>query len=199
MAPRSTPDAAIPSLPEQLKPAPRRPSSGPMFLPPDPTQNPTMTAASLPDVSQPEASPSAGDESPDPSEQSDAPRTSSTGSSGADLGSKQLLAEGFRNAVLALGTIAHRFRARDEIAREHGQYLVAAEEAEAIGDPVASIVQRHGGIGAAGNPDLTDAFAVLLGLAVYALRQLDLASMIAAARANRARARAHDVDGGEQE
>lgn len=192
MAPRSTPDPSTEQ--PSPRPSPRRPSSGPMFQTPDETTTtpPTSTHDALP-----APSPSPLDELPDESAApSDARRTSSKGSSETDLASANLIVEGFRKMVLAAGTIAYRFLARDDIAAEQGQYLVAEEEAEAIGDPLAKIASRHGGIGAAGNPDLVDAFAALLGLAFYTLRQLDNAAIITAARRNRARAAAHDVDSG---
>jgi hypothetical protein len=73
--------------------------------------------------------------------------------------------------VLGAGEFAHQVLARDEPAQAVELYRTDDDDAEAIGDPLANIANRHGGLGAAGNPDLGDAIAALIGLALYATKQ----------------------------
>ena len=108
-------------------------------------------------------------ELPDPIEDD---RSSSPGSSTrAPAGSAKVLREAVRSGVGMAGGFAHQLLARDQAAVDVGLYLVDADDAEAIGDPLAAIAQRRGGIGVAGNPDLADAIACLIGLALYATKQ----------------------------
>lgn len=172
-----------------------RPNGALTFLQPDPHPfpypNELMTEETSESPSDPTSLPYSGplgDSPSDSDELSDGPsdpsmgaRSSSRGSSGSAL-SKRTLRDACRRGVLMAGSIAHTALARDEIAQLHGLYLADDDDAEAIGDPIASIAQRRGGLGAAGNPDLADAIAALIGLALYGTKQL---ARFADARAHR--------------
>lgn len=153
-----------------------RPSGSLTFLAPsdDPTTSPSDPLSEPTSPSDPwaDGSPSLSDESSDePSAESGTSRRSSTGSSGSAL-SKRTLRDAARAAVLGAGGIAHEFLAQQEAQQQVGLYLADEQDAEAIGDPLASIAHRHGGIGGAANPDLGDAIAAIVGLAVYVSKQL---------------------------
>ena len=171
-----------------------RPSGALTFLQPDPdpSESPSESPSdptSLPYP--PDDSPSASDELSDgPTDPSGAGRTSSTASSGSAL-SKRALRDSCRKGVLVAGGVAHTlhgFLTHDEIAKAYDVYLADEDDAQAIGDPLASIAQRRGGLGAAGNPDVADALAALIGLAMYGMKQL--------ARFGEARAYRHAVASG---
>lgn len=173
-------DAEQPSPPDDL--IPPRPS-GPLTFDPNLSDDPTPSPSDLPA----DDSPSPNDEPSDAyDEPSDAPPTSSTGSSAGSALSKRALRDAAREAVLAAGGIAHQVLARDELQADAGLWLADTDDAEAIGDPVANVVHRHGGLGAAGNPDLADAIAALIGLALYASKQIARWHQIRAARQNAA-------------
>ena len=157
--------------PSQI-PSPTRPRGGMTFAQPEPTA-PTDP---LEDAS-PSPSGEPRTELPDPSEPGP---TSSPGSSASpSVGSKRVLRDAVRSGVMMAGGVAHQLLARDQAAIDVELYLVDAEDAEAIGDPLANIANRRGGIGIAGNPDLADAIACLIGLALYAAKQI---ARLAAAR-----------------
>lgn len=168
MAPRTS----VPTVDSQ------RPRGALTFLQPapqlepttDPTSDPSLPA-SLPSLDPSEGSPSPSDEPSDElrAESAGAP-TSSRGSSGSAL-SKRALRDAARRAVLMAGSVAHAVLARDAAQQQVGLYLADEDDAENIGDPLASIAQRRGGIGAAGNPDVGDAIAALIGLAMYGAKQ----------------------------
>lgn len=170
--PRSeSPDPSVSSQPAPLPsdpPAPR-PRGALTFR--QPTPESTTGPTTLPDDLT-EPSPSPSDELPgEPSEPSAAPRTSSRASS-ADVATNGALRDAIRAGIIGAGHGIHTVLARDEAARTVGLYLTDEGDAEAIGDPLASIAQRHGGIGASGNPDLGDAISALIGLATYAFKQI---------------------------
>lgn len=77
----------------------------------------------------------------------------------------------FRGGVLIAGDQAHRILARTEGQREVGLYATDQDDAEAIGDPLARIAQRHEGIGEV-NPDTADLLAAMMGLTRYASKQI---------------------------
>lgn len=168
---RPAPEPTNPPLPEAT--SPRRPGLS-MFQSAESTfQSAESTEANrelrhligAEDWGSPDPEPS------DPLEQSDAPPTSSKASS-VSATSKRAVRDAARQAVLMAGGVAHQVLARDEAARTVDLYLADEADAEAIGDPVANMVNRRGGIGAAGNPDLADAIAALIGLALYVIKQL---------------------------
>jgi hypothetical protein len=168
-----------------------RPRGALTFLQPDPSPSESLSESPSDPTSlpyPPDVSPSLSDEpSDEPSDPSEGVRTSSRTSSGSAL-SKRTLRDACRKGVLMAGALAHTVLARDEVAQAHGVYLADDDDAEAIGDPLASIAQRRGGLGAAGNPDIADAIAALIGLALYGTKQL--------ARFAEARAYRHAVASG---
>ncbi|OJV58104.1 MAG: hypothetical protein BGO38_07845 [Cellulomonas sp. 73-145] len=160
-----------------------RPSGGRglTFLQPDDQEPELASPSDLPSPWADQETTSSGDQlgaspsepgwpSDEPGEPSDGPRTSSRGSSASAL-SKRTLREAIRNGVLMAGSIAHQVLAREDAAAQVGLYLADEDDAQAIGDPVTNIVHRHGGLGAAGNPDVADAIAAMIGLALYAAKQ----------------------------
>ena len=154
----------LPDL-EQLSPPPR--PSGPLTFA-QPTTDPS---------DQPEPSPSLSDELPDElPDPSDEPPTSSRASSGSGTTStpevKRLIRDAARAAVLVLGTFAHAALARDEVAQAVELGLADADDAEAIGDPLANLANRRvGPVGAAASPDAADVIMAVVGIVTYGLKQ----------------------------
>lgn len=182
MAPRSS----VPPVDSLSSP---RPSGGLLFQQPEPVTSDLPSPSDPPSPSDlPDASPSGSeplhDELDDPS--GDDP-TSSRGSSTSRPAalSKRTLREAVRRGVLMAGTVAHSVLARQPAEQAVGLYLADDDDAKAIGDPLADIAHRRGGIGAAGNPDVADAIAALIGLALYGAKQF--------ARFAEARAYQHDA------
>lgn len=166
--------SAVPPV-DQLIP-PSRPLGALTFQQPEPEPSSPSDLPSLtPDPSLDEGAGagdwSSGDESatsdPGPS---GASRTSSKASSGSAL-SKKPLQEAARTAVLAAGAAAGE-ALTDDAGKAVELYVTDEADAAAIGDPIASIIGRHGGLGDAANPDLGDAIAAGVGLAVYVWKQL---------------------------
>ena len=150
--------------PSQI-PSQTRPRGGMTFAQPDPQPE----TSDQPNVS-PSPSGEPRTELPDSTEPGP---TSSPGSSGSpSVGSKRVLRDAVRSGVMMAGGVAHQLLARDQAAIDVELYVVDAEDAEAIGDPLANIANRRGGIGIAGNPDLADAISCLIGLALYAAKQI---------------------------
>lgn len=172
-------------------PAPRRPLRGPAFLQPgaqetpqEPLSPPQSPQESPAGASRPGSSPGASDaphdESTDPS---GAARTSSKGSSASPL-SKAALREAVQHGVLMAGTVAHEtLTSHDPIAQESTLWLADHNDAKAIGDPLADIAARRGGVaGSLGNPDLVDGLKALIGVAVYVSKQLQVRAALKAQR-----------------
>ncbi|MCL1872174.1 MAG: hypothetical protein FWF90_17430 [Promicromonosporaceae bacterium] len=109
--------------------------------------------------------------------------TSSRASSGKAGFTKKHTQEGARNAVKMVGVGAHQFLARDEFEQAVGLYLTDETDDKAIGDPVGSIVHRHGWLGQAANPDVVDGVNALIGVGVYVWKQVQRAWAARAARA----------------
>lgn len=159
-----------------------RPSGGLTFLqpetpsdPPSPSDLPGEETTSTPSQSglldgSPSASEQPHDEPAGPSEDDPTSSPASSGSKASAL-SKRALRDAVRKGVLMAGTVANEILARDEAAQHVGLYLADEDDAQAIGDPLASIANRRGGLGAAGNPDVGDAIAALVGLALYGWKQ----------------------------
>lgn len=187
-APRSPrPDVAPdPQSSPTSPPSPRRPLGGLTFLQPEEDVLEAL-ATTPPSQWADDASPSPDAETSDelPGDPSDEHRTSSRASSGSAL-SKKAVKDAARQAVLMAGGVAHQLGARDELAQQAGLYLTDEDDAQAIGDPLANMANRRGGLGAAGNPDLADAIAALIGLALYVVKQLARWNAVKAARRNRA-------------
>lgn len=111
--------------------------------------------------------------------------TSSRESSARPLSDKALR-HAVRQGVLMAGRGAHEVLAREADDRALGLYLTDAEDAENIGDPLASLAARRGGVAGMANPDVSDAIAVLIGLAVYISKQFARWRAAREARAARA-------------
>lgn len=166
--PRSSNDEPSPS-PSSDETTPRPVGALRFASPSDETTDPWTEGPSLPDDASPSPSDEPRDELPDPS---DAPPRSSKGSSGNAL-SKRTLRDAIRQGVLMGGAVAHQLLPRNQAEREVGLYLADEDDAQAIGDPLASIAHRRGGLGeAAANPDVADAIAALIGLALYVAKQI---------------------------
>lgn len=105
------------------------------------------------------------------SDPSEPRRTSSRASSAASSLGKRGTQEAARKAVLMAGEGAHRLLARDEVDEQLDVYRADEDDAESIGNPVGSIVHRHGWLGDAGNPDVVDGINALIGLATYGWKQ----------------------------
>lgn len=179
--------SSVPSVESQ------RPSGRLTFLSPPETDeaspSPSDLPSDLPDTSPLERSRSESDELLDESsEPASDDLTSSRGSSGSSITSKAALRRAARKGVLLAGAGAHELLARDEAAKAVELYLADKDDSEAVGDPLANIVHRHGGLGEAGNPDFADAIAALFGLATYVFKQISRARLAAQLRAERAAA-----------
>ena len=176
MAPRSSSrpasDPSSPTSGPEWEPTPSsqpRPVGGIAFATPKEEEETTTPWSSGVE----DGSPSLGAEPLDALQDapSDDRRTSSKASSGSAL-SKRALRDAVRQGVLMAGSVAHQLLPRDQVEREVGLYLADEDDAEAIGDPLASIANRRGGLGAAANHEVTDAIAALIGLALYIAKQL---------------------------
>jgi hypothetical protein len=149
-----------------------RPRGSLTFLQPDP--EPTTSPADLPSLdeapdpwsSSTETSDAAADPAPSPDP------TSSRASSAEQLLSKETIRELAHDLVIGAGEAAHERFARDDAARQVGLWLTDDADAENIGDPLVRIVARRDPLGAAGNPDVADAIAAAVGVAVFGWRQL---------------------------
>lgn len=166
------PRATVPSV-DALRPtgpiAFMQPSEDPSDLP-SPSDLPDLTSSPS---DQPDPWPSTDETSPSAREDEDEPdRRSSTASRAGSALSKRTLRDAVRRGVLMAGGIAHTVLAREEAQQRVGLYLADEDDSQAIGDPLTNIAYRHGGIGAAGNPDVADAIAALIGLALYGAKQL---------------------------
>lgn len=195
----ASPAASNGSEPESSQPAPRRPRGASLlFRAPAEAQSPLETpeTASPAGTSSPldgpvDGSPSLSDELPAESGEGDL-ETSSRGSSASTALSKVALRKATRSGVLMAGSFANANLTRDELERDDVQLWVADDDdAAAIGDPIANLAARRGGLaGAAANPDLGDVIAMLVGIAVYVSKQLQKLQVVRQYR--RAKA-AHDV------
>ena len=155
----------------------QRPSGDPLtFLaPPEPPETSPSDLPSLPDLPQsPWASTSPQLDGPDEtSGPSDGPTSSPASSASKPTGLRKAGAQEMcRNGVLMAGAGANRWLTRDDVERDVGLYLADEDDAAAIGNPVGSIVHRHGLLGDAANPDVVDGINALIGLGSYAITQI---------------------------
>jgi hypothetical protein len=102
---------------------------------------------------------------------SSSPASSRTDEPSSAVG-KRATQEMCRQGVLMAGAGAHRWLTRDEIDQQVGLYLADEDDAKSIGNPVGSIVHRHGLLGDAANPDVVDGINALIGLGHYAWTQI---------------------------
>ena len=114
------------------------------------------------------------------SDQDESAATSAPGSSPAsEKVANPLNGSGLRNtitnALIIGGDQAHRFLARTEGQKDAGLYQMELTEAERIADPLASIAQRHEGVGQV-SPDTADLLSAMTALAAYASRQVQVAA-----------------------
>jgi hypothetical protein len=133
-----------------------------------------------PSLQQPGDGSVSGSEWPsDEDEEPDSTTTSSPGSSADAKGgplkplTKAALKATTAQAVLIGSAMAHRVAARTEGQRVVGLYLADEQDADNIGDPLASIMHRRGGIaGGAMNPDVNDGLQIAMALANYVSKQV---------------------------
>jgi hypothetical protein len=80
-----------------------------------------------------------------------------------------------RKGVLIATSAAHRIAARHELEKAAGLYIADEQDQELIGDPVANLLHRRGGIvGNKMSEDANDAVSALMGLANYIGKQVAL-------------------------
>jgi hypothetical protein len=113
---------------------------------------------------------------PEPSPEETGPPASS-GDGGGPLQplGKAALKATTRKGVLIATSAVHRFAARTELERRAQLYVADEQDQELIGDPVANLLHRRGGIvGGQMSPDANDALSALMGLANYVGKQVAL-------------------------
>jgi hypothetical protein len=117
--------------------------------------------------------------------------TSSRASSGDGGGplkplTKAALKATARKGVLIATSMAHRIAAKSELERAAGLYIADDQDQELIGDPVANLLHRRGGIaGGKMSEDANDALSALMGLANYIGKQVALTVQIQQAQTGR--------------
>lgn len=170
-------NGAAPPLPQS-----RRPAGPLMFQPPTPEEDllesplsPLEMGLESPD-DQLDSSPSNSEPSSDElDEDGGSDRPSSRASSGGSaLGRKALRAATIKGVLIG-SEMVHRAAARTEGQRAVGLFRADAEDAENIGEPLADLIHRRGGIAgaaAAANPDVGDAIRMMMGLANFASKQV---------------------------
>lgn len=106
------------------------------------------------------------------------PPGSSPGSTPRAFARKEI-AGAIEAGIVGVSVLVHENLARDQLDEDFRVYIVEDEEAQRLSKPLASIASRHLGTGAgAANPDLADAIAAAIQLAVYVARQLKLRATI---------------------
>lgn len=99
-----------------------------------------------------------------------------------------------RKGVLIATSLAHRLAAKTELERAAGLYIADEQDQEMIGDPVANLLHRRGGIaGGKMSEDANDALSGLMGVANYIAKQVALTVEIQQAQTGRL----HPVETGE--
>src|SRR6185437_2891239 len=84
-----------------------------------------------------------------------------------------------RKSLVGFSHIAHGNLARDDLDEFANVYVMSDDQAKLIADPLANIGARRIELaGVAGNPDLADALAAIVGFAVYVLDQLAIRSEV---------------------
>jgi hypothetical protein len=117
--------------------------------------------------------------------------TTSSPASSADGGplkplSKAALKVTTRKGVLIATSMAHRIAAKTELERAAGLYIADGQDQELIGDPVANLLSRRGGVvGGKMSEDANDALSALMGLANYIGKQVALTVEIQQAQTGR--------------
>jgi len=101
----------------------------------------------------------------------------SSGESGGPLKplGKAALKATTRKGVLVATSAVHRIAARTDLEKAAGLYIADDQDQELIGDPVANLLHRRGGIvGGKMSEDANDALSALMGLANYIGKQVAL-------------------------
>lgn len=165
----SLPTPPASSGPSPEPPSPRRPSVS-MFGETPPLEEETTTPGS--EHLEPDAAAwgSPGPEQSDPLEQSAGRLTSSTGSSGRAVLDKAELRDTLRGFVTGAGELANEHLTRDRLEHDAGLYLADEDDAQGIGDPLASLAHRHG-LTKVGDPDTRDAIMAAIALGKYLWKQ----------------------------
>lgn len=171
--------------PPELSPRPpQRPARSLFFRSPETVEElppAPRTSPEAPDQLAAEEEPTGSASEPDwtSDDSSEAPASDPTSSSTSSAKSplkplgKAALKATTAKAVLIGSAMAHRVAARTEGQRSVGLYLADQEDADNIGEPVASILSRRGGIaGKEVSPDTADALAAMMGLANYVSKQV---------------------------
>jgi hypothetical protein len=171
-------------IPSPLPPQPRsRLASLPLFFS---GSQPEEEPESLPETPSPslpgDGSASDDDWQSDPDE---SPSETSSPDSSAEAGGplkplgKAALRATTRKGVLIATSAVHRIAARQELERAAGLYIADEQDQELIGDPVANLLHRRGGIvGGKMSEDANDALSALMGLANYVSKQIVLTAEI---------------------
>lgn len=165
-------------------PQPRRPSGPLTFLSPgtEAEESWTPLEGTSPETADELLDPSPSDSaysSDELSEDDGNGRPSSRASSGNALGKKALKAATIKGVLIG-SEMAHRALARTEGQRVVGLFRADDEDAENIGDPLAELLHRRGGIAgatAAANPDVGDAIRLMMGMANLVSKQAAAAVM----------------------
>lgn len=152
-----------------------------LFRQPEEETPPAETTQPEESAGPPASSPSVSEWPPgDESDPSDGDPTSSPESSAEGpvgrlaLAGKRQLQKTFRAGVKTTGGVAHRFASRSEGQRMVGMYLADDEDAAGIGDPLASIAHRRGGVVGKMSEDTNDALQALMALGGYVAKQMVL-------------------------
>lgn len=176
-----------PSSPSPIPPqSPRMPGLG-LFFSGGRTEEPeglAEAAASLQEPSQllsDDGSASAGEWPSSDSEDHEEGTTSSPASASGDGGgplkplTKAALKATTRKGVLIATSMAHRVAAKTELEKRAALYIADEQDQELIGDPIANLLHRRGGIaGGKMSEDANDALSGLMGVANYIAKQVAL-------------------------
>lgn len=165
--PASDPSApAIESTTPDLAPRRLRP---PLFHEPDSTSpDPSLEATTQEPGDQGYVSDSGPDE---PKE--DRGRSAPRGSSRRELFDGKDLAEAIEGGVIGVSVLMHENLTRDDLERDAELYIADEADAKNLSQPLAGIAERRMGAAArAASPDLADAVAAAIALAVYITKQL---------------------------
>lgn len=112
------------------------------------------------------------DEQPDSLDSGPETTSSSASAAGSPL-SKGQLKETFRAGVRISTSTAHRVAARTPGQQHVGLYLADETDVKGIGDPLAEIAHRRGGLaGGKLSPDTNNALQAVMALAGYVAKQL---------------------------
>lgn len=120
-----------------------------------------------------DASDSAGGEPIDLDESPEAIGQPASSGSAPQLVSKAQLKETFRAGVAISTTTAHKMAARTPGQQHVGLYLADEEDCKGIGDPLAEIAHRRGGLaGGQLSPDTNNLLQAVMAIAGYVAKQV---------------------------